>query len=422
MKYFESDTDYSSRSLASPLDLLRFVITCIFLSPIRLVLEVSKKIMFTGEYFKKFIMNCIYINVLLIILSILSSLFITKRFYLYGNLIPLPSLVCSLLMLAGFYYFEKTKSLEVDFELKDSIEDNINKIADVYGADLNELDLSKPVETKHTSTPSMVDNLSDEEEFEINSEDDFDNVYDSIVEEVMPTTDPSKRKDIASRLEEYKNKMKENAQLHESSTSIKQNFMDVKDQEQSKLDLIKSAALDSDDSSEFTESMNNSIGSLTSLLRNSPNLVPKAEEINYETSDDSPVEDVEKTLRDYNKEIDNRVKKRSASLDSIMTSSNSAKMVDLDESNDSIPSMESGSEFNNEYSTDSENPSSIAESFHSHLEASDSDDLSSGLMGDDFGMNYGQDFYGDIYGGFGMGMDLGFDDSGYSDPSFDNAY
>lgn len=416
MKYFESDTDYSSRSLASPLDLLRFIITCIFLSPIRLVLEVSKKIMFTGEYFKKFIMNCIYINVLLIVVSVLSSLFVTKRFYLFGNLMPLPALICSLFMVVGFYYFEKNKSLEVDFELKDSIEDSINKIADVYGADLSELDSPKPVESKPSPTPSMADNLSDEEEFEINSEDDFDNVYNSVVEEVIPTTDPSKRKDIASKLEEYKKKMKENAQLHEPSTSIKQNFMDVKDQEQSKLDLIRSAALESDESSEFTQSMNSSIENLTSLLRNNPSSTPSMEEMNYESTDDSPLVVGEKSLHDYNKEINNRVKKRSASLDSIMMNSNSAKMVDLD---DTSPSMESGSDFNNEYSATSDNPSSIAETFHSHLESAESGDSS---YNDDFGMGFGQDLYGGIYDNFGMGADLGFDGSDFGDPSFDNAY
>lgn len=411
MKYFESDTDYSSRNLVSPLDLLRFVVTCIFLSPIRLVLEVSKKVMFTGEYFKKFIMNCIYINVGLIVASILSSLFVTKRFYLYGNLIPLPALVGSLLLVVGFYYFEKNKSLEVDFDLKDSIEDNINKIAEVYGTDLNELDLSKPEESKVVVTPSKVDDLSNEEEFEINSEDDFDNVYNSVVEEVMPTTDPSRRKDIATKLDEYKKKMKENAQLYEPSTSIKQNFMDVKDQEQSKLELIKSAALESDDSSEFSES----IGNLTSLLRNGPSMGPSNEELNYETSDDYLEINPNKSLHEYNKEITNRTKKRSASLDSIMMNSNSAKMFDVDDS----LQVESGEDFNNEYSTSNESNDSIAENFRSHLDSTESN---SDGMADDLGMGFGVDSYDDFLGNYGIDYGFGTEESDYSDPSFYNSY
>lgn len=403
MKYFESDTDYSSRSLAGPLDLLRFVITCIFLSPIRLVLEVSKKIMFTGEYFKKYIMNCIYINVALMLLSILSSLFVTKRFYLYGNLIPLPSLVISLMLVGGFYYFQKNKPLEVDFELTDSIEDNINKIVDVYGADLSEIDSPKSEEVKQNVSPSMIDNLSDEEEIEINTDDDFDKVYDSVVEEVMPTTDPSKRKEISAKLQEYKEKMKASASLHEPSTSIKQNFIDVKDQEQSKLDFIRATALESDESDSFTESINDSIGNLTSLLRNSPSLVPNPKEIDFENSDDSPLANEDKSLHEYNKEINNRVKKRSASLDSIMTNSNSAKMVD--------PSEE---EFVNEYSSDSsESTSSIVDNFTSHLEASES---SGGA--DDFGVDYSMDFYTDMMNNYGMGVDYGYDYDGYTDPSY----
>lgn len=399
MKYFESDTDYSSRSLASPLDLLRFVITCIFLSPIRLILEISKKVLFTGEYFKKFIMNCIYINVALIILSVLSSIFVTKRFYLFGNLIPLPSLVISLLLVVGFYYFESNKHLEVDFELKDSIEDNINKIADVYGADFE--DLSTPIkeEVKPVNSLNNIENLSDEEEFEINSDEDFDKVYDSVVEEVMPTTDPSKRKEISAKLEEYKKKMKENAQLHESSTCVKQNFMDVKDQEQAKLDLIRSAAMDSDESSEFSES----IGNLTSLLRNDPRLGPSVKEIDIETSDDSPIIVGDKSLHEYNKEINNRVKKRSASLDSFMSSSNSAKMVEVED------------EFVNEYSTSNDDPStSIADNFLSHLESSDSsmDSIN------DFGIDYGADFYGDMMNNYGMGVDYSHDGGDYIDPSY----
>lgn len=331
MKYFESDSDFTSSSINSPFDLLRFIITCVFLSPIRLILEVSKKIMFTGEYFRKFILNCIYINIGLIVMSLLSSLFITKRFYLYGNLIPISSLLVSLLIILAFDWFEKNHFLHVDFESKESVGDSLKNISDVYGVDLDDKDLEDV--DSNISSPSMdgVNNslsIDDEEEIEINDDDDFDRVYDNVVETVMPTVDANKRSEIAARLEAQKAQIKETTQLHEPSTNVKQEFINVLDQEKSKVDSIKENSMNSD-----TDAINARINSLAGMLRGSSNL--KVDPIE---SDDSIVNDAVNTLQEYNKRINNRATKKSMSIEELMMNNNSAVMKEVDEEEFETPS------------------------------------------------------------------------------------
>ena len=54
MKYFESNSDFTGVKINTPVDLVRYVVTIIFLSPVRMCIEISRKILFTGEMLNKF--------------------------------------------------------------------------------------------------------------------------------------------------------------------------------------------------------------------------------------------------------------------------------------------------------------------------------------------------------------------------------
>lgn len=381
MKYFESDSDFTSSSINSPFDLLRFIITCVFLSPIRLILEVSKKIMFTGEYFRKFILNCIYINVGLIVMSLLSSLFVTKRFYLYGNLIPISSLLVSLVIILVFYWFEKNHFLDVDFESKDTVQDSLKNISDVYGVDLDDKDLEdNSSDDSSSANMNYMSSLEDEEEIEINDDDDFDKVYDNVVETVMPTVDANKRHEIAARLEAQRTQMKENTQLHEPSTNVKQEFMNVMEQEKSKLDTIRENSSNSD-----TDVINAKINSLAETIRGSSNL--KVDPI----MDDFMLEDAVNTLQEYNKKINNRATKKSMSIEDLMMNSNSAVLKEVDEDEGFETPSEADinvTRFNSHLSeaSDGENPSEVDYSDESNPYGGFGD---GSFMGDDIYFNGG---------------------------------
>lgn len=320
MKYFESKSDFTSASLSSPIDLLRFIVACVFLSPIRLILEVSKKIMFTGHYFKKFILNCIYLNAALIILSIVVSIFITKKFYLYGNLLPLPSLIISFLGLMGFYYFGTRFELEVDFDSTESMEDEIKNISEVYGQD-ESVEIEEEVKIEKPSfEPSSIDSEEDIE-LDICTDEDFDAVYNEEAENLLKKVPSNNIEDMRRRIEEQRASLRENTTLHPPSVNLKVNYMDVREQEQSKIEQIRKnyAQVDSP--------LNEKLKDLSSIIRGvKPEVDVRA--INDYTTDDLTVDNPKLDLTSYSNDVMSRANKRRATLDSLIEKNNASVMMD----------------------------------------------------------------------------------------------
>ena len=92
MKYFEDSQNFKDHDIVSIFDFIKFILVSLFLSPLRLLNEISSKILFTGEYLGTFLKNCIFINLAMLTLLVASS-FVTNRIYFAGSLLPLPA-VC----------------------------------------------------------------------------------------------------------------------------------------------------------------------------------------------------------------------------------------------------------------------------------------------------------------------------------------
>lgn len=367
--------------------------------------------MFTGEYFKKFIMNCIYINSIMIVMSLLSSIFVTKRFYLYGNLLPLPSLIISLLLVVGFYHFEKSRPLQVDFEGEEDLDDVLDNLSEVYGVPKespSSLDLNKDDDSDSKYSPNLDIMSMEELELPIDTEEDLNKHFDKVSEEVLEKCNSNRKSEITERINKLKLNSSETC-LHEPSTSIKQNFCDVKEQETAKINEIKENSNSDDDSFEFTNSVGNCIGMLrgNSNLRHSTNVDPVLSDEGLMT---------ETTINDYDKNIIDRSKKKSMSLDSFIRNQNSAVIIedvtDIDE--DSSPSNSDEDSVNDVSPSNSDD--SVLNTFNSHMNESDDDSNQTNDASEysDSSVNVLNAAYGLANDYYGYG-----EHEEYNDPSFD---
>lgn len=400
-KYFESSTDFSSRTLNSPVDLLRFIIAGVFLSPVRLIFEVSRKCLFLGEYLNKFILNAIYINLGLIVLSLGNSILFTKRIYVKGGFLPLSSLVVSVIILCVIYYFGSRYNLAVDFDLKDSIDDVVSKLEDVYGVESTEDSDGENKEDVDSNT-SLIDRINsskdkpsneDDEEIDITTEEDFDSLYDKEVEKSLEKVPKDVANSLQARLDVLKSNMKDNTIIHNKDVALLNSLKSNMDSLENKANTIREKYSGGDDDLEDRISM-------VDLIRKGKSLGEEIME-NGGSFDDDP--SMPQDISSYSKTITERANKRRQSLDSIVSSSNSSSMVDVDD----LPSS------NDELSSPS-NP--MLNNFMNSLnsEVDDPLDLNNG---NDYNDNFDIDFVNDpmsIYtsGGIdfsdgGIGFDVG---------------
>ena len=338
-KYFESSTDFSSRTLNSPVDLLRFIIAGVFLSPVRLIFEVSRKCLFLGEYLNKFILNAIYINLGLIVLSLGNSILFTKRIYVKGGFLPLSSLVVSVIILCVIYYFGSRYSLAVDFDLKDSIDDVVSKLEDVYGVESTE-DSDGEDKEDVDSNASLIDRINsskdkpsneDDEEIDITTEEDFDSLYDKEVEKSLEKVPKDVANSLQARLDVLKSNMKDNTIIHNKDVALLNSLKSNMDSLENKANTIREKYSGGDDDLEDRISM-------VDLIRKGKSLGEEIME-NGGSFDDDP--SMPQDISSYSKTITERANKRRQSLDSIVSSSNSSSMIDVDDlpsSNDELSS------------------------------------------------------------------------------------
>lgn len=338
-KYFESSTDFSSRTLNSPVDLLRFIIAGVFLSPVRLIFEVSRKCLFLGEYLNKFILNAIYINLGLIVLSLGNSILFTKRIYVKGSFLPISSLIVSVIILCVIYYFGSRYSLAVDFDLKDSIDDVVSKLEDVYGVESTE-DSDGEDKEDVDSNASLIDRINsskdkpsneDDEEIDITTEEDFDSLYDKEVEKSLEKVPKDVANSLQARLDVLKSNMKDNTIIHNKDVALLNSLKSNMDSLENKANTIREKYSGGDDDLEDRISM-------VDLIRKGKSLGEEIME-NGGSFDDDP--SMPQDISSYSKTITERANKRRQSLDSIVSSSNSSSMVDVDDlpsSNDELSS------------------------------------------------------------------------------------
>ena len=402
-KYFESSTDFSNKTLNSPVDLLRLVVASIFLSPIRLIFEVSRKCLFLGEYFNKFILNAIYFNLALLVLSLGNSIFVTKRIYVKGTFMPITSLVISAIGLSVIYYFGTRNNLEVNFELKDSIDDVVSKLENVYGVESDSNDSSDPsndgnqdnqdgkpnnlslIERINSSKESP--SIGDEEELEITTDDDFDNVYSSEVNKAMEKVPKENVSDLQARLDNLKSTMKEKTMLHNKEVSLLNGLKSTMDDLENKTNIIKERYSGGDD--DFGEKVR-----MVDLIRKGKSI---GEEIieNGGSFDDDP--SAPEDVNSYSKKITERSNKRRQSLSSLMNSSNSSSMID-------VPYDEPSTNGDDTMTTDFIHNLNLAN--NDSLDSDNVDDMSSyDPNGIDFMGVYGSNDPMSMYTGGGLGFD-----------------
>lgn len=343
MKYFESNTDFSSKAISNPVDLLRFVLASVFLSPIRLILEISRKCLFLGEYFNKFIMNAIYLNLAFLVLSLSSSFFVTKRFYLKGSFLPVSSIIVSLVLLLVVYYLGSRFNLEVDFELTDSIDDVVSNLEEVYGVQ------SESIESSETddSSLSLIErinkekNNNDEKELELINEDDFDKLYDNVVDEELKNVPSKISNPLKARLESLKSDMKNETSIHSRTTAMLSEYQSVRDYEESNVEKLKGRYSDVDDDFEDIK--------ITDLIRRGKTVGEEKQELG-ELFDDDPINFMD-DINSYSNKMLDRVNRRSNTLDNLIMSENSSSVVSDVEDDPNLSSF--NSVMNSAYSEDS---------------------------------------------------------------------
>lgn len=366
MKYFESNVDFSSKSINNPVDLLRFVLASIFLSPIRLILEISRKCLFLGNYFNKFIMNAIYINVAFLILSLSSSFLVTKKFYIKGSFLPISSIVISIVLLLIVYYLGSRFSLDVDFELTDSIDDVVNNLEEVYGVNTDSVDSNTDSDN---SNLSLVDKINKEniysngEELELVDEFDFDRMYDNVVKEELKNVPSEISNPLKDRLKTLKEDVKRGTNIHSDATIMLNEYQSVRDSEETKVDTIRKRYADVDEFSEMKP---------TDFIRRGKT-TSEEKQVADMSFDDDPVNFME-DVNSYSNKILDRANRRRNSLDNILMSSSSSSMVEFEEMDSNLAAFNNVIN-GNDYDNDGEDDSYISD-----MEVYYNGDFGSGLI------------------------------------------
>lgn len=170
MRYSEHSFD---RKIESPLDLIKFIFFSMTLAPIRLFMEISKKIIFLGDYFNTYLITALVLNVILIVVTTIYSVFISKRVYLWRGNVPLAALVVSFIIILLIFLYSSKYKFDVDLNLlngdtskkdrretthKSDIIDNNTSVE----LELGEVDLmdEEPASTSSSSLPPVIGSLN----------------------------------------------------------------------------------------------------------------------------------------------------------------------------------------------------------------------------------------------------------------------
>lgn len=206
MFYFENNKDFNNREISGGPDFLKYLLLSLFMSPLRLLSEISTKILYTGEKLTDYLRNCIFINLIMIVLSVSVSFLITKKFYFVGSILPLPSLLLSFIILVILYFVNSRFDFAIYLEEPSEEEISI----DVF---------DEPVEEVVEEDTSMDDEIITEETVE--------EIFEDMVDEVVPIMSEEIDKKLKSLLENFK----ENAEDFTPASNVKSLYISENDLE-----------------------------------------------------------------------------------------------------------------------------------------------------------------------------------------------
>lgn len=211
MKYFEDSQNFKDHDIVSIFDFIKFILVSLFLSPLRLLNEISSKILFTGEYLGTFLKNCIFINLAMLTLLVASS-FVTNRIYFAGSLLPLPAVCVSFLVLVLFYYLYN--SFYIGIELTDKP---------------NEIE--KPSVNIQAVEECIAENL----ENDILTEENIEETFDKMVEENVPIISP----EVNDKLNALLDTFKKNVEDFTPTSNVTELYVNEKDLEKECMDIMR---------------------------------------------------------------------------------------------------------------------------------------------------------------------------------------
>lgn len=219
MRYYENNQDFKDQGVSSIFDFAKIILTSLFFSPIRLINEVSSKILFTGEHLKLFLRNCIFLNLLLLVL-VLGSSFISKRLYFTGTLMPFTSLIVSLALFLLLYFLNSSVNLGIElseeFDKDSEIPNDKSSVNDF--TDEDEIDL----------------NLVEHSE-EILTEDNIEEVFNGLVKESIPVITP----EVDDKLNSLLANLKNNVEDFTPSSNVTELYINEKDLEKECVNMIR---------------------------------------------------------------------------------------------------------------------------------------------------------------------------------------
>lgn len=206
MFYFENNKDFNNREISGGPDFIKYLLLSLFMSPLRLLSEISTKILYTGEKLTDYLRNCIFINLIMIVLSVSVSFLVTKKFYFVGSILPLPSLILSFIILVILYFVNSRFDFAI--YLEEPSEDEIS--IDVF---------EEPLEEVVVEDTSMDDEIITEESVE--------EVFEEIVDEVVPIMSEEIDKKLKNLLENFK----ESAEDFTPASNVKSLYISENDLE-----------------------------------------------------------------------------------------------------------------------------------------------------------------------------------------------
>lgn len=191
MRYFESNNDFLDVEIKSLPEFIKFLTMSLILAPVRLLTEISRKLLFTGEkLYKIFFFSFIYSTISLVI-TLLVSILITNKIYFDGVMLPIYVLASCFILTAVLMLFTHKFSLPLtDKEIIAFKEEELEKE--------NEEEMYKSYESLY--------NMSDDSE-KVYGEESLTEIKDNLVTEISKSENIILDKADIADLEMFKDKI-----------------------------------------------------------------------------------------------------------------------------------------------------------------------------------------------------------------------
>lgn len=253
MSYFEGKLDFKNREIQSPFDFVKYLVLSLVLSPFRLILEVSFKILMVRFEIQTYLRNCIILNLIFLLGSIVTSFFISKKVYLQNSFIPLPTLVVSLVILCILLLFQnKASSFYFKEDYDEDFVDNEDSAVDEDSVER----VSKPNVKEGTSKVESMFNLNRDEvqdNEEILTKDNLEDLIGDLVNSKQIHSNTNLNvEDLVSEVYE---EVKDSVNNYPSKTKVKELYSDVKKNEKQHIDKMMNQLKDNEIREELSDKL-----------------------------------------------------------------------------------------------------------------------------------------------------------------------